>query len=102
MRYNMEEALAEVQRRGERLRKKQRHQNVVWLNGALALVILMTAFVARYKPNRVGVASLPYGASIAQSALPAEAGGYVLVGVITFFFGVALTIACIRYSNRRK
>lgn len=82
--------------RAERCRRQRRS-----VYGLMALCVLLGAAIV----ETAGLASGP-GQSAAQGAFGAmllreNAGGYVLLGVISFAAAVVLTVVCIRLQDRK-
>lgn len=97
MRYSVDAALAELKSRSEHIRRRKRRRVTQTLSGAaFGLAAAFLALLRIYtQPEPV-----EQGASVFGSfRLSAEAGGFVLVGVIAFFLGTAVTILCV---ERRK
>ena len=100
MRYDSETAFREILRRGEALRKRKERRTIQALSAAsAALLILMILSVQVLPPegSAEGMRSV-YGAFL----LPAEAGGYVLAAVVAFAVGAVVTVACIRYRDKKN
>ena len=90
--------LDEVFRRAEGIRRRQARGQVRRL-GAAACALLAALFVM--------VGSLAGGASVRPTALGAfllgpEAGGYVLVALLAFALGIALTLAAQKYRRMNQ
>jgi putative copper export protein len=96
---NTEEALKEIHRRGREIRKKRDRRVKAVLSAAgsvavFALLIVMSVFMDGVAAG----AESSYGAFL----LPAEAGGYVLIAVIAFLAGVAVTVLIRKMRDRDK
>ena len=90
--------LDEVFRRAEGIRHRQTRGQVQWL-GAAACALLIALFVM--------VGSLAGGASVRPTALGAfllgpEAGCYVIVALLAFALGIALTLAAQKYRRMNQ
>ncbi len=97
MKYSANEAFDEIKRRGERIR--YRHEKRVG-QGLSASVFLLSAVllgtVGVLTGREVQGMQTVYGSFL----LPAEAGGYVLVAVLAFALGVALTLMIRKYTEK--
>lgn len=94
MRYDQNSALKEVLRRRDvllvtRTKKLIRNLSAATVSLAVMLVISVVNFTAIVNP---GTGLSVYGAFL----LSAEAGGYVLIGVLAFILGVLFTLLCIQ------
>ena len=100
MKYELDHALSEILRRRTELRKKQERRKTRRLAGATAaLFVILIAAVQEL----AGILPGEYSESVYGAfRLSQSAGGYVLVGVITFVLGAALTLVCLRSRNRMK
>ena len=97
MKYTTEEALKEINRRGNIL--KEEHERKV--TKVMSICTAATAFVL------VALLSIFSGSGMAETRtqygsflLPTEAGGYVLTAVVAFALGVMLTIVIKRIKAR--
>ena len=101
MKYSMDGAMAQVLQRGEKLRQEKRGLAIRRLAEASLLAGLLLAAFFCELPVVTPVAEpgmTCYGASL----IPAEMGGYVLVGVLTFCAAVAITVLCIKLREKKK
>ena len=99
MKYDSDAALQEILRRSEAIRAKKERRTIRGLASAsAALLALLVAGVCLFSRTETteGVWSV-YGAFL----LPAEAGGYVLAAVAAFVIGVVVTVACVRYREKK-
>ncbi len=99
MKYTTEEALKEIQRRGNRIRRRHDRKvmyalTVSTITSFIALLIVISAFSATAVSDEQSV----YGSFI----LPKEAGGFVLSAVIGFALGVSITFAIRHYQEIRS
>lgn len=97
--YDTMERIKRVKLRAEELRFKQEK----WLLGALSIlcVVLPLSLIGAIRmvtSRECGTVLGLYGTML----LYEDAGGYVLVGVITFAAAVIITVLCIRYRERQK
>lgn len=100
MRYTSDEALSEILKRSEKIREKRRRRNERLLAGAsgmlLIVLIVSITLLAGYTVN-------PATDSVMGSfLLSAEAGGYILVAVLAFALGIAVTFLCLKIRERNK
>ena len=100
MRYPMDDAMREIMVRKDRIVRRREQARRRRLGGAavlLALALVLT-FSTLHLPS--DPAASGYGACL----LSAQAGGYVLLGMVCFGLGVCFTLLCshIRKRNRRK
>ena len=98
MKYGIDEALAQIEARSREMKIQKKRKQTALLAGMIAVLLIMSS-VAIYR--RTGIKpveeiSSSYGAFM----LSEEAGGYILVGVVSFTFAVALTLVCLRISRR--
>ncbi len=98
MRYTSDQAVREILRRSDKISKKRerRARNVISSASATLFCALLavTALLSGGSAAREGTA---YGAFI----LSPSVGGYVLLGVLAFALGVAVTLLCVRYRGKR-
>ena len=97
-----EERIDLLHKRAEEMKRgMQRRTEALWGTVSVFLLILAVTLTVHF----TGGAHAVGGGGIAGSSLLSEdAGGYVLVGVITFALGVAVTVLCgaIKKRNGRK
>ena len=100
MMYTMNESLAEIKKRSAAIKtRRSARRAYVWTGSCLAVMALLMGLASvKSGLQEHHLTQTPFGASI----VTAEAGGYVLVGVICFVAAVALTLACIRYRDRHN
>ena len=99
MRLTNEEALREVLKRGDAVRRRRERRGIQVLGcvtGVLAVALICV--IATLSGGGTGSAGTAYGAFL----LSAEAGGYVLTAVIAFAVGVVLTVVIHRYRKLNK
>ncbi len=100
MKYSTDEALREVYKRSDRLiRKRERRIRNVMCALSVFLFTGMIAIIANLAgtPGAEGVQSV-YGAFMLSS----DAGAYVLVAIIAFMLGIAVTLATRGYRSDHK
>jgi len=97
MKYSAYEEFDEIRRRGKRIRDRHEKRVGQGLSAAafvVAAVLLGTIGMLGGKGVR-GTQTV-YGSFL----VPAEAGGYVLVAVLAFVLGVALTLMIQKYKEK--
>ena len=100
MRYSIEETIREVEKRGERIRRK-RVKRMTQVSSGVALASLCALILSASRmicAHSVQMAGSAYGSFL----LSGKAGGYVLVGVISFFAAVLLTVLAMRFAEKKR
>ena len=100
MKYAPDEALTEILRRSERVawrRKRRSGQRLTGICSALLAVLVLGITVM---PEKLAVTSA--GSVYGSFLLSREAGGYVLIGLIAFVLGVAVTLLCLHYRKNQN
>ena len=94
MKYQTDEALREILRRGEQIAVRRERRTIRALAGATGALFMALVLAIGFGPHRVSSNRLRsvYGSFL----LSPEAGGYVLAAVIAFALGVTVTLLCIR------
>ncbi|MCR5520569.1 MAG: hypothetical protein K6F44_01500 [Lachnospiraceae bacterium] len=101
MRYETDEAIRMIEKKALKLKIRQLRNRIRILSGA-ALSVLILSVILLYRisgfgsPDSVGM----YG--FGALMLSDDAGGYVLVGVLSFVLAAVITFGCIKYSVFRK
>ncbi len=100
MRYSNDEAMREIMARKDRIARKRDARRIRVLGGATALLALALVLTL----SRLTVPSDHAASSYGAFLLSAQAGGYVLAGVLCFALGVVFTLLCsrIREGSRKK
>ena len=99
MKYDLDESVTIVENRIQRRKIRKLRRSIASLS-ALCAALLGLAVFSLYSFisfGEVGNYHSVYGTLMISD----EAGGYVLVGVLSFFVAVAVTLLCI-YLKRRK
>ncbi len=100
MKYSIDESMLQITAKSRELKIRKQRRNVGFIAGLLVLVF--TAFVvAIYEYSGFGMVGTEYS-NYGAFMLPNEAGGYILVGVISFAVAVIVTLICLRYRGRNK
>ena len=95
-----EELLRKVHKRAEELReKREKRMTAALFTGggiltAAAAAVVLSVSVPQHPLTESGFA----GASL----LSDSAGGYVLAAVLAFMAGVVVTLACVRYRQKKE
>ena len=95
MRLTTDEALQEVLKKSETIRKKREKRKVQLLSGAVAL--LFAGLILTISQYAGGGAAQSTETSYGAFLLSAEVGGYILVALIAFAAGVILTMILQKY-----
>ena len=99
MRTEAERITALHRRMDEKIKKRQMRKTGLWGAASAAFALcLMMLFQCGGILHTPGTAALYSGASILYD----NAGGYVLVAVVSFAAAVAVTVACIRHHEKTK
>ena len=99
MKYNLDESVMIVEKKIQNRKIRKLRRSICSLC-ALAAILVGLAVFSLYNFisfGEVGHSHSVYGTLMISN----EAGGYVLVGVVSFFAAVALTLLCL-YIRRRK
>ena len=77
---------------------KDQRQTRLWAAASAGLLtVLIALMVMTYKPGITVT-----GGFTASSLLGEDAGGYVLVGVISFVAAVCITVCCLKARNKEE
>jgi len=101
MKYTMDGAMAQVSQRREMIRARRRRLENRGLAGGSLLTALMLV-ISFFMLMREGGVQRPAMSFYGASMIPAEMGGYVLVGVASFCAAVAVTVLCIRWRDKDR
>lgn len=86
----------------KRVRQKRRRQETCVLFGLSVLCLLLFASLIEAIGAFTGFGHSALLSMQGSILLHEDAGGYVLVGVISFTAAVIITVLCIRYRERNK
>ncbi|MCR5431807.1 MAG: hypothetical protein K6E95_04550 [Lachnospiraceae bacterium] len=101
MRYETDEAIRMIEKKAMKLKIRQLRNRIRILSGAtLSVLILSVALLYRFSGFGSPDAVEMYG--FGALMLSDDAGGYVLVGVLSFVLAAAITFGCIKYSVFRR
>ena len=94
---SIEEQLAEVNRRAETIRRRRsvRRRRLAGATAAcacLAVIVGAGLVMTRIPESTASMGNTPFGSLIATGGAP----GYVMIGLLGFLLGVAVTILCVR------
>ena len=99
MKYSMDEAMAELKRRSDAIRRRR---SAMVGRGLTVLVVLLGAsLVAALGTLNSATASSEPGGALGAFLLSGAAGGYILAGVIAFVTGIVATLICVCHTQRR-
>jgi len=101
MKYSIDESMTEILSRGRKLKEnnKIRRQMILLAVSAATILVLLIVTLYQYTGSGSGTAGTSaYGALMVSD----EAGGYVLVGVLSFIVAVIVTLICIKIADRNK
>jgi len=94
-----EERIAFLHRRTRQLKRKKLRMELLGSGlASICTLMLLLIFTAKSGINAVTLS----GDYTASSLLSEDAGAYVLVAVLAFFAGVAVTAALRKWQNRKK
>ncbi|MBE5925257.1 MAG: hypothetical protein E7271_12510 [Lachnospiraceae bacterium] len=99
MKYNTDDALSEIKKRGKLIKKKheQRITKILSATTCLTTFLLLGAFSV-FANTSVDNSQSVYGSFL----LFADIGSYVLTAVIAFILGVIVTVLIKHYKNRNS
>ena len=99
MKYTPDEALSQILRRSERIALRRKRRSCQRLGGICSTLLAVLALSITVMPGRIAVTSA--GSVYGSFLLSREAGGYVLIALIAFVLGVAVTLLCLRYRKKQ-
>lgn len=99
MKYTTDEALAEIMHRSERIALQRIRRSCQRLTGICSALLAVLVLGITVMPEKLAVTSA--GSVYGSFLLSREAGGYVLIGLIAFALGVAVTLLCLRYRKKQ-
>ena len=99
MKYTRENALKEIKRRANEIRRK-RDKKITGILAASACFsfISLLAIISIFAGTQVSTTPSKYGSFI----LSTETGGYVLTAIIGFILGVSVSFIVIHLKNLKK
>lgn len=100
MKYTPDEALSQILRRSERIALRRKRRSCQRLGGICSALLAVLALGITVMPEKLSVTSA--GSVYGSFLLSREAGGYVLIGLIAFVLGVAVTLLCLHYRKNQN
>ena len=99
MQYSLNEAMNEVMaRRKALLRKREANRARRYAGASAVLTLLLVLSLSRFAAGTAGAVHNGYGSFL----LSANAGGYVLAGVVCFALGVIFALLCKRSTTHKE
>ena len=92
MKYTPNEALSQILRRSERIALRRKRRSCQRLTGICSALLAVLVLGITVMPEKLAVTSA--GSVYGSFLLSREAGGYVLIALIAFVLGVAVTLLC--------
>ena len=104
MKYSIEEAWEKISERSRRLllARSRRKAGLLAISCVLVVAALIMAVYGYAKPPTAGSITGDVYSYYGAFMLPNEAGGYILVGVLSFAVAVVMTLICLRFRDRNK
>lgn len=99
MKYTPDEALAEIMHRSERIALQRIRRSCQRLTGICSALLAVLVLGITVMPEKLAVTSA--GSVYGSFLLSREAGGYVLIALIAFVLGVAVTLLCLHYRKKQ-
>lgn len=100
MKYSIDEAMREIAERKNTLIKNKIKRTI---GAYLTMAVLISAGLIAAIYGYAGFGEIDGTYSVYGSfMLTDEAGGYILVAVLSFVAAVVITVLCIRWKDRRK
>ncbi len=100
MRYGMDEAIARIKEKREQRRVAKARRTIAAL-GTSIVALLMVSVITMYRFAGFGEVT-DSGSSYGALMLSDEAGGYIVVGVVSFVAAVVITLVCIHFANKNR
>ena len=100
MKYTDDEAFASIMQKGKELKRTRNKRKTRLLSVTSCVLLFFLAATVVLLPDRS--TETPVGSVYGSFLLSMEAGGYVLVGVLAFALGAALTLLCLHLNKLRK
>jgi len=101
MKYETDEAIRMIEKKALELKIKQLRTRIVILSG-VALSVLIFSVALLYQFSGFGSPDTIPMYGFGALMLSDDAGGYVLVGVLSFVFAVVITLGCIKCVRIRR
>lgn len=97
--YDTAERVKRVKLRAEKLRYKGENRLIA---GLFSLCVILSTFLIGVIGNMAGGGHYTVPGFYGSMLMYEDAGGYVLVGVISFVMAVVITVLCIRSKEKNK
>ncbi|MBR6293467.1 MAG: hypothetical protein IKR54_02645 [Lachnospiraceae bacterium] len=101
MRFETDEAIRLIEKKAMKLKIRQLRTRIGILSGA-ALSVLILSVALLYQFSGFGSPDSVEMYGFGALMLSDDAGGYVLVGVLSFVLAAVITFGCIKYSVLRR
>ena len=101
MKYDTDEAIRMIEKKAKKLKIRQLRTRIGILSGA-ALTVLIFSVTLLYQISGFGSPDSIQMYGFGALMLSDDAGGYVLVGVLSFVLAVVLTLGCIKCMRIRR
>lgn len=101
MRYETDEAIRMIEKKALDLKIRQLRTRIGILSG-VALSIMIFSIALLYQFSGFGSPDTIQMYGFGALMLSDDAGGYVLVGVLSFVLAAVITFGCIKYSVLRR
>ena len=101
MKYDIYEAAREINRRSDILKEKKKQKKYVARYFAASTAVFAMLVAVMHSLGVFGPSELD-DSVFGSFLLSREAGGYVLVGVICFVIAVAVTLYCVKHTDKNK
>ena len=101
MKYDMDETCREVIKRGKKMRALRLKKNVEHFSVATAVLAVMVVIVNAWAGGTATMGTVAH-TSFGATLLYADSGVYMLVGIIAFALGVAITMLCVHFKDKKQ
>ena len=101
MRFETDEAIRLIEKKAMKLKIRQLRTRIGILSGA-ALSVLILSVALLYQFSGFGSPDSVEMYGFGALMLSDDAGGYVLVGVLSFVLAVVITLGCIKFVKIRR
>jgi hypothetical protein len=103
MKYSIDESMQQITEKSRELKiKKQRRK--VGLIAFSSVSVMIAVITAVYSYAGLGISGVKLGennySEYGAFMVPNEAGGYILVGLISFVAAVVITLLCLKINGR--
>ena len=101
MKYETDEAIRMIEKKALELKIRQLRTRIGILSG-VAMFVMVFSVALLYQFSGFGSPDTIQMYGFGALMLSDDAGGYVLVGVLSFVFAVVLTLGCIKFARIRR